>query len=85
MYKQIANEIAETLEKKNHDYGDSFHKVYEKYGMLSTVIRLSDKIGRLETLLEADAQVDESIEDTLKDICGYCILTLKEVRSPRRG
>ena len=49
MYKQIASKIADTLEKKNHDYGDSFHKVYEKYGMLSTVIRLSDKIGRLET------------------------------------
>ena len=79
MYKQIASKIADTLEKKNHDYGDSFHKVYEKYGMLSTVIRLSDKIGRLETLLEADAKVDESIEDTLKDICGYCILTLNEL------
>ena len=79
-YQSIAIDIAETLRRKNHDYGDSFSKIYQKYGMLSTVIRLSDKIGRLETLLESEAQVDEPTEDTLKDICSYCILTLNEMR-----
>lgn len=76
LYHKIANEIAETLSRKNHDYGDSFHEVYSKFGDISTFIRLSDKLNRYETLLTKDAKVNESIEDVLRDIAGYCILTL---------
>jgi TPP-dependent 2-oxoacid decarboxylase len=76
LFSRVANEIADTLAKKNHDYGDSFHDVYTKHGDISTFIRLSDKISRYETLLTKSAKVDESIDDVLRDIAGYCILTL---------
>ena len=76
LYHSIAKDIAETLSRKNHDYGDSFHEVYSKYGDISTFIRLSDKLNRYETLLTKSAKVDESIEDVLRDMAGYCILTL---------
>lgn len=77
-FYNIAQEIADTLSRKNHDYGDSFAKIYEKYGDLSSLIRLTDKIGRLETLASGkEAKVlDEPLVDVYKDIAGYCILTL---------
>lgn len=73
-------DIADILAKKNHDYGDSFHKVYEEFGDLSTYIRLSDKVGRLKTLMTHEAQVQESIEDVYRDIAGYAILTLLSIK-----
>lgn len=51
LYHKIANEIAETLSRKNHDYGDSFHDVYSKFGDISTFIRLSDKHDTIMILL----------------------------------
>lgn len=81
---RLTNVLAETLKHKNHDYGDSFRKQYEKYGDASAAIRLSDKLNRFETLIQKENQVkDESIEDTLLDIAGYAILTL--VQKQRGG
>ena len=78
-HSTICEELSDIYIKKNHDYGDSFAILYEKFGMQSTVIRLWDKLLRLETLLDQDRQVeDESIEDTLKDLANYCIITLME-------
>ena len=78
-HRAICKELSDIYKKKNHDYGDSFAILYEKFGMQSTVIRLWDKLLRLETLLDQDRQVeDESIEDTLKDLANYCIITLME-------
>lgn len=78
LFHEIAKQIADTLARKNHDYGDSFHKVYSKFGDLSTFIRLQDKMGRLESLISGkDMKVkDEPLVDVYKDIAGYCILTL---------
>lgn len=77
LFNSVANEIANTLSRKNHDYGDSFHKIYSEFGDLSTYIRLTDKIGRLKTLINKEAKVkNEPIEDAYRDIAGYCILTL---------
>ena len=74
---KITAQLADTLKRKNHDYGDSFAKIYKKRGDISTLIRLEDKLNRFETLINKDRKVnDESIEDTLLDMAGYCILTL---------
>ena len=71
----IMNRIVELLVKKNHDYGNSFGNQLANHGPIVFKIRMEDKISRLRTLLTTDAQVkDESIEDTLRDIIGYCIL-----------
>mgnify|MGYP005750723491 CR=1 FL=1 len=76
-YQSVALEVAEIVSRKNHDYGDSFHDSYSRFGDLSSVIRLTDKIKRLETLMTHEARVvNESIEDVYRDIAGYAILSL---------
>lgn len=68
-------------ERKNADYGDSFAVLYGRFGLQSTVIRLWDKLLRLERLSKADAMVsDESVDDTLIDIANYAVMTLAERR-----
>lgn len=72
---KIALEVAELVNKKNHDYGKSFDKSVDKYGAAAYFLRIADKISRAETLSDKDALVlDEKIEDTLKDIIGYTLL-----------
>lgn len=77
-FHKVATDIANTLSEKNHDYGDSFFDVYKKFGDQSTYIRLADKLGRMETLISGKEVLvkNEPLEDVLRDIAGYCILTL---------
>ena len=79
-FKQIANGLTELYERKNADYGNSFSKTFEEFGMTSTLVRLSDKLERLKTLSKQEAKVkDESIQDTVMDIAVYAMLTLMEL------
>ena len=83
-FKEIANEIAEILEKKNSDYGDSFSKTVDEYGLTAYLLRVSDKISRVKSLNKKNCEhlvVDESIEDTIKDIAGYSILMLNYLKN----
>lgn len=80
-FKDILNKMYEIYERKNSDYGNSFAKSYEEFGLVSPVIRLSDKVERLKTLCNKEAQVkDESIIDTLIDIAVYAVLTVLEIK-----
>lgn len=77
----IMNRIVNLLVKKNHDYGNSFGDQLAEDGPIVFKIRMKDKVSRLKTLLTSEAQVkDESIEDTLRDIIGYCILFLHHTK-----
>lgn len=77
LYGEIVQKLIATYVRKNTDYGHSFSKIYSSFGLESTVIRLFDKIHRLEALCKQEARVqDETIDDTLKDIANYCIMTL---------
>ena len=70
------NDIVNLLITKNLDYGSSFFKNMKKWGMTSFLIRLDDKLGRLETI-EKRQKIEvksESVEDTINDIIGYCLL-----------
>lgn len=77
----ICRELHDTYKAKNADYGDSFAMVREKYPN-AILIRLNDKLNRLETLMNgAEQQVnDKSIGDTLLDLANYCIMELVERR-----
>ena len=67
-------------ERKNADYGDSFSKTFEEFGLTSSAIRINDKTERFKKLIKQEAQVqDESIKDTLLDIANYAVLTLVEM------
>lgn len=80
-FRNIANSLADLYEKKNHDYGDSFGKTFQSLGIISAITRISDKYNRIVSLATTKEQKvkDEAIEDTLKDMASYCIMTLIEL------
>ena len=81
VHQQLLDTLHEIYQKKNHDYGDSVHDTYEKYGLVSFLVRMQDKLNRLNTLSKNDAQVrSESIEDTLLDLANYALLAIIEIR-----
>jgi len=74
-------EVISTLLKKNSDYGGSAWQVPLLAPRLTAreaiQCRMSDKVQRLANLLTGEkAQVEESIEDTMRDLAGYSILWL---------
>lgn len=81
MHRKLCEELNKLYEKKNHDYGDSFHLSYMEEGMAMPRIRLSDKLNRFKTLSRAENQEvkDESIRDTLIDLANYAIMTVMEI------
>jgi isopropylmalate/homocitrate/citramalate synthase len=79
-HSEICKELNNIYAKKNHDYNDSFSKTFEEYGMVMSAIRLEDKLTRFKNLIKNEAKVDdESLEDTLKDLANYAIMTLIEL------
>ena len=74
-----AEELADLYANKNNDYGNSFDKGMENIGMAYGVGRIYDKVGRLVNLTKHpnNQQVNESIEDTLKDLGCYSIMMLR--------
>jgi NTP pyrophosphatase (non-canonical NTP hydrolase) len=82
-FKKIAAELGELYEKKNKAYGNSFGDTYNKLGVISAVTRISDKYNRLCNLA-TNPDIDdlgESLEDTLRDMASYCIMTVIEIRN----
>lgn len=81
-HQQIAEELSELYERKNRDYGDSFHISFLEEGMAMARIRLGDKLNRFKTLTrnpDARAVRNESIRDTLIDLANYAIMTIMEL------
>lgn len=77
--RSACQQLADLLVRKNANYGDSFRRQYGKRGAVSSVIRIEDKITRLDNLLEGEPdKVGESIQDTFLDIAGYALLTWVE-------
>lgn len=76
--KDIALDVVTIVENKNKDYGNSFSKTMDEYGNAAYFIRIEDKLNRLKNLLNTEytSLVNESVEDTLKDIIGYTLLMI---------
>ena len=82
-FREIAEQIATLYEKKDRAYGNSFGDTFQKLGIISAVTRISDKYNRLCNLTTTSTPINdcgESIEDTLKDMAAYCIMTLIELK-----
>ena len=76
-FVDITTDMAKTYAAKNHDYGNSFEQSCNKFGIIASVVRLGDKMNRIESLAANEAKVkDESIKDTLLDLATYSIMTL---------
>ena len=79
-FREITDYMYQIYEKKNADYGDSFSKTFDEFGLTASAIRINDKTERFKKLIKQDAQVqDESIKDTLLDLANYAVLTLMEM------
>lgn len=80
----ITNSLTKIYQAKNQDYGNSFEMSLYKFGLVASIIRLSDKMNRIECLSQTKAKVkDESIEDTLLDLANYAIMTVIWLRKNR--
>lgn len=76
-FRDITNSMIQTYQAKNQDYGNSFEKTLDRFGLVASIIRLSDKMNRIESLSQKKAKVEsESIEDTLLDLANYAIMTV---------
>lgn len=79
--ESILNEIRQLHNRKNADYGGSFDKTLDEFGLIASATRMSDKFNRFKSLIKNPAQVqDEKIEDTLIDLASYAIMTIKWIR-----
>lgn len=80
IFEELTKKASDTYRRKNADYGDSFVKVRNKYPN-SVLIRLNDKLNRLEMLMGRNQRAkvkEESIEDTLLDLANYALMELTE-------
>nr|DAN58211.1 MAG TPA: Nucleotide modification associated domain 1 [Caudoviricetes sp.] len=76
--KEAHDELLSIFEKKNADYGNSFEESLEKHGIIAAIVRMEDKIGRLNSLTKKGTEQkvsDESLVDTLKDLSNYALMT----------
>lgn len=86
IHNDLCHEIHDLYQRKNNDYGDSFRKVRNELPW-AILVRLSDKINRLKSLMQKSDDeryvLDETIDDTLMDIANYALLELTERRVDR--
>lgn len=76
----------DTFCRKNHDYGNSFEESLDQFGIVASIVRMSDKMKRLESLTDESKtqQVgSESLLDTLEDLSNYAAMTVCWLRGIR--
>jgi hypothetical protein len=83
--RMIANELmklGDLLIRKNSDYGCSaWQEPLMAPGVnprTAILVRMSDKVARVHALMQQNGTglVEESLEDTIRDLQGYCLLWL---------
>ena len=81
-FEDITIALRNLYEAKNRDYGDSFSKSFQEWGLPMSCIRLSDKLNRLGSFAKKQEMLvsDERVEDTLMDLANYAIMTLVELK-----
>ena len=80
---RICDFIHDLYEKKNSDYGDSMHPLYEEYGLTAFMILFSTKINRIKSLMKKGNANYESLEDSLLDLANYSIIAVTEMRAEK--
>ena len=83
-FHEIIKELGELQDKKQADYGrdnDPFANVRasEEWGVpawVGVMIRLTDKVRRLQRFAQRGLLMNEGAEDSLRDIAVYAIIAL---------
>lgn len=73
-YAQKVDELSAITTLKNKSYGCSVATTYEKYGMVSMLTRIEDKINRINALRAGESPNDEAIAETINDLANYCTI-----------
>lgn len=85
-FTSITQDMAKIYAAKNHDYGNSFDKSLGRFGIVASIVRMEDKMNRIESLTNKEAKVnDESVKDTLLDLANYAIMTVMWLDKTRKG
>lgn len=85
LHQEFLDKLHNLYVTKNRDYGDSVHRTYERYGMTSYLVRIEDKINRVQSLTKEGIQRvnDEKLQDTLLDAANYLILAAIELENDK--
>lgn len=79
----LLDQMHQTYVSKNIDYGNSAGDTFKKYGLLAYVVRLNDKMNRIESLVKKQGEQPqvhtERLEDTLMDMANYCIMAIMDL------
>lgn len=68
--------LVSVYEAKNSDYGNSFEECCNKFGLVSAVVMMNDKLNKINSLYDKSSmKVDESLVDTLLDLANYAVMT----------
>lgn len=66
------DKLLNVIIRKQRDYG---HENIARFGRIGLLVRLHDKVARLENLLgSGNTPNNESIEDNIGDVIGYCTI-----------
>ena len=81
LFREITEEMAEVIANKREDYGQTTTDTFNKFGPVSLLIRMHDKLGRLDNLLcfTNKNPKNEAIQDTLLDLANYAIIAYIEL------
>ena len=77
-YYSVVGRMKDIYASKNADYGNSFEMTLDKYGIIGAIIRMQDKMNRIDGYYwkpDDEKKVDESLIDTLEDLGNYAIMT----------
>lgn len=80
MFTAILEQMEDTFNRKNKDYGNSFSDLYKEIGMPYAYGHIKEKINRIGSIMKNGKSevLNESIDDSLLDCANYCVLTLIE-------
>jgi len=87
--KKFLTSVYERYRDKNVSYGDSFNKNIQKFGLIAGLIQISQKIGKLEALIQEDVPGanEKEITETLFDLITFLAMmkVSNEERLQREG
>lgn len=74
----LADQMTDLYARKNADYGDSFDNSMNNFGIIASIVRISDKINRAQSLVAKQGKAEvksETLSDTFIDLACYSVMT----------
>jgi len=87
-FADICDQMKDTHRRKSHDYGykDDPHANFDQstnFGVdpfTGLMLRLNDKVVRIQNFIKKGRLMNESVEDALLDIAVYAVIGLVKIR-----